>query len=190
MPGLTGLSRPLTEDRMRRPTLAFLAAVALLLTLTSPRWPLHAQEEAPQGEPTRSPEEIAAERDSLMHLVLEEIKGKEELPADSVFKNLKFLGQIPAGRLPRIMNMGFGRSLGVSCNFCHAPGDYASDENPHKEVARRMMQMVQTINNDHLWKIEDLMEGKTPEERPTANCTMCHRGEKEPSQTLVTPLSK
>lgn len=174
---------------MRRPTLCFLAAVALLLTLSSPRWLVHAQEESPD-EPERSPEEIAAERDSLMHLVLEEIQGKEDLPADSVYQNLKLLGGIPAGRLPRIMNMGFSRSLGVSCDFCHKPGDYASDENPHKEIARQMMQMVQAINEDHLWKIEDLVEGKAPQERPAANCTMCHRGEKEPSQTLVTGSAK
>lgn len=169
---------------MRRPTIAFLAVVALLLAAASPRWLLYAEEES-HAEPERSPEEIAAERDSLMEVVLKEIEGKEDLPADSVFQNIELLKGVPAGRLPRIMNMGFGRSLGVSCDFCHKAGDYADEDNKHKQIARDMMRMVQAINNDHLWKIEPLVEGKAPNERPAVNCTMCHRGEKEPSQTLV-----
>src|SRR5436305_13461755 len=37
-------------------------------------------------------------------------------------------------------------SLGQRCNFCHVQGDNASDENPKKLIARRMMEMTNTIN--------------------------------------------
>ena len=45
-------------------------------------------------------------------------------------------------------------SLGVRCNFCHAPSgtegghlDFASDDNKHKKVARYMMRMTAGINS-------------------------------------------
>ena len=70
----------------------------------------------------------AARRDSGAAMVLRSIAGRETQPAESVFKNIKILKGIPAGRLVAIMNMGFGRSLGVSCGFCHVPGKWDLDE--------------------------------------------------------------
>ena len=64
----------------------------------------------------------AARRDSASATVLRSIAGRENQPAESVFKNIKIFKGVPAGRLVNIMNMGFGRSLGVSCGFCHVPG--------------------------------------------------------------------
>ena len=174
---------------MRRPTIYFLAVASLLLILAAPRWWAHAEEE-PLRPAKRSPEEIAADRDSLMEAVLAEIAGKEELPADSVFKNIKLFKGVPAGRIPRIMNMGFSRSLGVSCDFCHESGNYASEKRPKKEVARQMFKMVQAINNDYLWQMEGVVAGKTERERPAVNCAMCHRGEQEPSDKLLTATPK
>ena len=58
---------------------------------------------------------FAAERDSMMNAVLESIAGHENAPAESVFKNIQSMKGVPAGRLPRIMNMGYGKSLGVRC---------------------------------------------------------------------------
>ena len=59
-------------------------------------------------------------------MILRSIAGRENQPAESVFKNIKILKGVPAGRLVNIMNMGFGRSLGVSCGFCHVPGQVGS----------------------------------------------------------------
>ncbi len=42
----------------------------------------------------------------------EQIKGKEQEPAEKVFKNIQMLKTIPAGRLLAIMEMGYARSLG------------------------------------------------------------------------------
>src|SRR6516164_11665255 len=58
---------------------------------------------------------FVTERDSLMKDVLARIAGRENAPAESVFKNIKLFRNVPAGRIPRMMNFGFGHSLGVRC---------------------------------------------------------------------------
>jgi hypothetical protein len=41
------------------------------------------------------------------------IAGKENEPAEKVFKNIQLLKGVPAGRLLRVMELGYSRSLGV-----------------------------------------------------------------------------
>ncbi len=122
---------------------------------------------------------FAAERDSLMNEVLQRIAGRENAPAESVFKNIKALKGFPAGRLLRIMNNGWGRSLGVSCRHCHVPGHWADEDKPQKQVARDMSAMMATINTDLLPKIKNLKS-----EKPFINCTTCHRGSVKPAINL------
>jgi photosynthetic reaction center cytochrome c subunit len=108
-------------------------------------------------------------------MVLRSIAGRENQPAESVFKNIKILKGVPAGRLVNIMNMGFGRSLGVSCGFCHVPGKWDLDDKEEKSTARLMFAMVQTINKDYMSKV--------PNDRgvaPVVNCFTCHRGNARP----------
>ncbi|MGH7726409.1 MAG: c-type cytochrome [Candidatus Eiseniibacteriota bacterium] len=76
----------------------------------------------------------------------------------------------------KIMNMGFGRSLGVSCLHCHVADKWDSDEKPTKQVAREMITMSRAINEEYLSKIKGLKS-----ERPVVNCTTCHRGQKRPA---------
>jgi hypothetical protein len=114
-------------------------------------------------------------RDSAAANVLRSIAGHENEPAEQVFKNIKILKGVPAGRLVNIMNMGFGRSLGVSCGFCHVPGKWDLDDKQEKETARLMFAMVQTINRDYISKVPN--ERGTP---PTVNCFTCHRGNAQP----------
>src|ERR1039457_4926102 len=40
----------------------------------------------------------------------------------------------------------FRVALGVRCDFCHVQNDFASDEKPHKEIARKMIVMSREIN--------------------------------------------
>src|ERR1051326_4324164 len=47
------------------------------------------------------------------------IAGQENKPAEEVFKNIQLLKGMPAGRLLRVMELGYGRSLGVDCTHCH-----------------------------------------------------------------------
>jgi photosynthetic reaction center cytochrome c subunit len=117
----------------------------------------------------------SARRDSASANILRSIAGRENQPAESVFKNIKILKGIPAGRLVAIMNMGFGRSLGVSCGFCHVPGKWDLDDKEEKNTARLMFAMVQTINRDYMAKV--------PNDRgapPVVNCFTCHRGNSRP----------
>jgi hypothetical protein len=117
----------------------------------------------------------SARRDSASAMILRSIAGRENQPAESVFKNIKILKGVPAGRLVNIMNMGFGRSLGVSCGFCHVPGKWDLDDKEEKNTARLMFAMVQTINRDYMAKV--------PTDRgspPVVNCFTCHRGNAQP----------
>ena len=118
----------------------------------------------------------AVRRDSAAAMVLRSIAGRETQPAESVFKNIKILKGIPAGRLVNIMNMGFGRSLGVSCGFCHVPGKWDLDDKEEKSTARLMFAMVQTINRDYISKVPHDQGDPTP----VVNCFTCHRGNPRP----------
>ena len=130
-----------------------------------------------QADP--APDSVAASRGRFARAVLASIAGRENLPADSVFRNIEVLKGVPAGRLVRMMDLGYGRSLGVSCDHCHDTDEWESDAKRPKEVARQMMALVRTINGDLLPKIERL-----DSERPTVNCTTCHRGNVKPALDL------
>jgi hypothetical protein len=119
----------------------------------------------------------AARRDSGAAMVLRSIAGRENQPAESVFKNIKVLKGVPAGRLVNIMNMGFGRSLGVSCGFCHVPGKWDLDDKEQKNTARVMLAMVGAINREYLSKLP-VDSGHPP---PTVSCFTCHRGMPRPT---------
>ena len=122
----------------------------------------------------------AAERDSLMNEVMKKIAGREQAPAESVFKDIQIFKGRPAGDIPRIMNYGFGRSLAVSCFHCHSKTDWAKDEKKQKRIAREMSKMAAAINTDYIGKIDGLGEGRLGPDgqpmHPTVNCSTCHRG--------------
>jgi hypothetical protein len=108
-------------------------------------------------------------RQRAVAAVLQRIAGRENAPAESVFQNVKVLRGIPARSLLEIMNNGFGHGLGVSCGFCHVPGQWASDERPNKNIARDMLGMVNRVNTD-LHGMRNL-----PDSNPTIGCITCHR---------------
>jgi hypothetical protein len=101
----------------------------------------------------------------------EQIKGRENEPADKVFDNRQIFKDVPAARLLMIMKMGFNRSLGVACDHCHNPEDWGSGEKPQKQIVRDMKKMADTINGELLPKIENLQSSPA-----IINCTTCHRG--------------
>jgi hypothetical protein len=81
--------------------------------------------------------------------------------------NLKIL-KVASGADVRQIMRTFTAGLGVQCNYCHAAGNYASDENPKKETARHMIEMMQKLN-------ASFGDGKMH-----VSCYTCHRGEAEP----------
>ncbi len=110
----------------------------------------------------------------------EQIKGKENEPAEKVFKNIQSLKGVPAGRLLAIMNFGYARSLGVDCTHCHTPEKWEAEDKTQKQIAREMIAMVGKINGELLKSIKNIGES------PTVNCTTCHRGEIKPALNLPT----
>ena len=112
----------------------------------------------------------------------EQIKGKEQEPAEKVFKNIQITKGFPAGRVLAIMEFGFSRSLGVDCTHCHTPGNWASETKSTKQIARDMWNMQAKINGELLTNIEGLKD-----RRAFVNCTTCHRGDVKPATNLPMP---
>jgi hypothetical protein len=128
---------------------------------------------------TAPQDSVTTERLRLAREVLASIAGRETEPAGQVFKNVKRLTAVPARNLIAIMNIGYGKSLGVSCSHCHVVGTWDSDEKPQKQIARDMAAMSQAINTQLLPGIKNL---KGP--NPVVNCTTCHRGSVKPALDL------
>jgi hypothetical protein len=133
---------------------------------------------APRAQPAANPNQ--GRNDQIARAVLERIAGHENEPAEQVFKNIQSLKGMPAGRLVRVMNMGYSRALGVGCLHCHYGPDYSSDEKRQKRAAREMMAMNKMIN-ERLRSLQNL-EGKSEEK--FVNCTTCHRGQVDPNAGL------
>jgi Photosynthetic reaction centre cytochrome C subunit len=109
--------------------------------------------------------------------VLLRIAGKEDVPAESVFKNVKILNHVPARTFITIMNIGYARALGVKCSFCHVEEDFSSDEKRPKRAAREMAAMHRMINQE-LAKMQYI--SIPPTENRSINCSTCHRGTVNP----------
>jgi len=137
------------------------------------------QSEGVQSSNQETKDSLALDRAKYVNAIKETIKGKEELPAESVFSNIKILKGVPAGRILAIMNFGYSRSLGVSCGHCHDTNDFASEEKLTKQIARDMHEFAARVRED-LNSIESLADRKPV----TINCTTCHRGSIKPALNL------
>lgn len=102
------------------------------------------------------------------------IEGRENEPAEQVFENIQVMKGIPAERLLTIMTNGFAPALGVGCDYCHVPGNFASDEKEHKRIARDMWRMTGEINQ----KVRTIVN----EDDARVNCSTCHRGHTNPAE--------
>lgn len=122
-------------------------------------------------------------------------------PAAPTFQNLQVLPKdITAERLVNEMQM-FEYGLGVDCDYCHAtngqpvtmgqggalPGgfDFASDDRPAKQTARRMLAMLRAIN-----AMTPAAVGKPPENTERIECFSCHRGMTTPPLPLRNVLER
>ena len=89
-------------------------------------------------------------------------------------KNLKVLQDLPREQLIPVMR-SFTVALGVKCDHCHVQGDFASDDNPKKDVARNMITMSQQIGKNF------------PDDgKHHVTCYTCHRGTTAP---LIAPAA-
>ncbi len=87
-------------------------------------------------------------------------------------KNLQLLA--PDADIPFVMR-NFNQALGVQCVYCHMQGDFASDANPKKEVARKMLAMVRQIDASF-----PSSAGVFPAGYHEVDCNTCHRGSVKP----------
>jgi len=126
---------------------------------------------------------------SILSISLLAPSAKGQIPDE--FTNLKQLdAAIEKQKLVSIMR-DFSIGLGVRCNHCHVgPAnlqgmDFATDEKATKRTARRMLEMVQAVNGEHLVGLP-VVEEEGREAAQTVACYTCHRGlPKPPRQTLV-----
>jgi hypothetical protein len=92
----------------------------------------------------------------------------KELPGPG--RNLQVLpADIEQERLLSIMRH-WAEALGVQCSHCHVPGNFRSDANPHKNIARGMVRMTIRINEELLPPVVGAAE------QPRVDCRTCHRG--------------
>ncbi|MDR3694862.1 c-type cytochrome [Mucilaginibacter sp.] len=103
------------------------------------------------------------------------------------FKNVKVLPKSLTDQQLHGVMREWSMSLGVRCNFCHAPNaegkglDFASDAKPEKKMARGMYKMMSKINKKFFEAQKDSLGMMM---RSGVNCYTCHRGESHPETKL------
>jgi hypothetical protein len=118
----------------------------LVITLLAALASLAAQDKAPDKNPDRQD------------------KAAKQVPNPTNLKVLKVASGVEVRQIMRTFTAG----LGVQCVYCHVQANFASDDNPKKEVARHMIEMSQKLN-------AQFADGKMH-----VTCYTCHRGETEP----------
>lgn len=162
-------------NALRKTTTVAAIGAALLLTsiLTS------ANPDATAAQPQSSQDEQPFNQEQKLAELRKKIAGQENKPAEEVFKNIQMLKGMPAGRLLKVMEIGYSKSLGVNCTHCHLIDRWERDDKTTKQVTRDMIALVRAINNDYLKKMKHLKS-----ENPVVNCTTCHRGQIIPALDL------
>ncbi|MDF2190879.1 c-type cytochrome [Paraflavitalea sp. CAU 1676] len=108
-------------------------------------------------------------------------------PPKPTYKNLKVLPKnITHDELDKVMDE-WKAALGVRCNYCHSPRkddpkkmDFASDDKPEKDIARKMYQMTARINKKYF----HYKQGDTTAIAPLS-CVTCHHGKEHPDNVSV-----
>lgn len=95
------------------------------------------------------------------------IAGKEDEPAETVFKNIEVLKGKKASRLPGMMQALTGL-LGVDCTYCHVKDQWDKEDKPAKQITRKHFQMQAQMNKEYF-------NGGN-----AITCWTCHRGQPKP----------
>jgi len=98
--------------------------------------------------------------------------GKENLPAEQVFRNIQILKGKPASRLPGMMK-ALNNLLGVQCTYCHVAGEWQKEEPEPKRTARRMFDMLSNISEKYF------------DDRDEVSSWTCHHGSPKPSNGVT-----
>ncbi|HTR35243.1 MAG TPA: c-type cytochrome [Bryobacteraceae bacterium] len=101
-------------------------------------------------------------------LLLGQQAATRERTAAQAPKNLKVLAA--DADIADVMR-SFNEALGVQCGFCHVSGDFASDANPQKQTARKMITMIRQIDSHFPSTVSVFPDGYHE-----VDCVTCHRG--------------
>ncbi len=105
-------------------------------------------------------------------------------------KNLKVLTMdVKVGQVMQRFTVG----LGVQCSYCHTAGNFASDDNPKKEIARKMLVMIKQINQNFPDAGNDFNNSRYlpfPEGKQYVTCYTCHQGETKPKFQTPEPVKR
>jgi hypothetical protein len=97
----------------------------------------------------------------------------ENVPSEKVYKNIQVFRGLPSLELMENMFYMEG-ALGVGCKNCHVNfKDFEKDDNPHKQTARRMIEMVRVLNKENFGG------------QSVITCNTCHRGRSVPLAPLA-----
>ncbi len=100
--------------------------------------------------------------------------GQQPQMSDEAFKNIQALKGIPVDEFMGTMGL-FSAALSMCCGDCHTGAGTSNpkweDDPPRKRTARRMVQMVDTINRANF------------NGRHVVTCWTCHRGQPRPAAT-------
>lgn len=110
--------------------------------------------------------------------------GQEKL-AENVYKNIKVFKGLPASRIIPTMRF-IEASLGANCGSCHVHDkvkgwEFDSDAKPGKKKARKMVEMMNDINQHHFMGHQEV------------TCFTCHGGQLNPEKVpalLTLPLKR
>ena len=182
-----------------RPTFIGIATAALLVachqtpaSTPAPVAPAPAAPTAPapgqpgagggRGGPRPSPDSLIKLRAGVLKTVAATIAGRENEPAEAVFKNIQVLkGKTAAEVLTTMEN--YSNALTAQCTTCHVAGSWADESRQNKSRARIMQTMVNAINGEHIPKMQ--MSGAAQ-----VTCMTCHRGLRTPNQAIDANLQK
>jgi hypothetical protein len=94
--------------------------------------------------------------------------------------NVKVLTGLYAQQFQEEMNL-IVQGLGVTCNTCHVPRNFAAEDKPIKQKARQMLEMVKAVNKQYFPDYKP-KEGESVLGRVT--CYTCHKGEQMPKTAV------
>lgn len=128
-------------------------AMGVMLSLVVRVWSGNAAPLTVSQAPANQGDKTFAQTEKLAEL-RRQIAGKERMPAEQVYKNIKDYKGVPAAGLLRGMEF-YTRALGVDCLHCHVTDQWEKDDKPAKQIAREMSALVDSIQ-ESLKKIKNL----------------------------------
>ena len=143
----------------RKKVLALFGVMILVSTLQS-----SSGNPIPQSQAAKDPVASQAgsfNQEQALAQLRTEITGKENQPAEQVFKNIQLLKGMPAGRLLAVMEVGYSKSLGVNCTHCHVAGQWEKEDKPTKQITRDMSAMAKAINDEMAGGLKVIGSGET-----------------------------